>query len=277
MVALSWVCCGVAPVRLELFGLVDDEAPDAPRLLSLTGIRAVHLEGDALHEIARVQVEEILLDDAIELAPLEATATADGERATSTIAGLPGRVVVEGIEGADGRFLDLIGMTGWKLVLEQQGDLDFACAWFLFGDWPIETHPDYFPGTTIGEVSFEGRFGPAAVGEQLAIELPWPFAAGRLPIVSPVRQQGRWRAGLDVSRLGGSVFDGMGRALRDFSLGVIDLSSAARSAVNALPGGLTDAVRLEAGLDEHGQPGLRLAIMVHDEIALGELAGQRLI
>jgi hypothetical protein len=270
-----WVACGEARLRIELFGEVEEdsnieesEVPATYRLLSVAGIRARH-RGESNEnwdegEITRIDIEEIRLDEPI-LLRLDPNAPNE----FPVIETIPGDgLILEGIESPDGRFLDLVFISGWKLVLDNLDNGTMRVGWYLLGDWAFDTHPDYFPGTALGEVSFVGTFGGASQILPLKLEMPWPFStAGHLSLQAPTREGDEWEAGIDVGEIT-SIFDGAGPALRDFALGNLDLSS--------LAGAFSDRVFMKSGLDTNGDIFFRITISLDTDITIAEFGGQKL-
>src|SRR6185436_18285407 len=164
----TWVSCGDATSRVELLGLVEEtiansDANTLPlashQLASISSIRVCNLQDPSAapqaNVIVEIEIEEVFLDKPIPLSAATLT-----ENTPYTIQSIPeGRLVLEGLEQAEARFMDLVTLSGWKLVLETLNPGAMQAGWYLVGDWGFDTHPDYFPGSSFGEVSFVSDFG----------------------------------------------------------------------------------------------------------------------
>ncbi len=182
-------------------------------------------------------------------------------------------LILEGFEGPENRFMDMIEVAGWKLVLTQVGD-EISFEWYLLSDWQIDAHPDYFPGDTLGEISIIGSFGGDEESDVL-VEIPWPMSAeGRLKMGVPKRQEDRWRAPVEPRKIL-SIFDGAGALLKDFPFGSIDLS-AVKDAVGDLIDQYDDFIHLETGVDAFGRVFFDVVIGPPDQIDIAEFGGLKL-
>lgn len=266
----KWVSCGSADSRMELFGKTIVPTPDSPDSLSeLVAISAIRLSNyqDSVDEdeaaINQIDLEEIELEfpilyqkDNLEVVSL----TSD-------------TLILEGFEGPDNRFMDMIDVAGWKLVLTQIGD-EISFEWFLLSDWQIDAHPDYFPGDTVGEISIIGSFGGVEESD-VSVEIPWPMSAdGRLSVGVPERKGGKWKAPVDPRKIL-SVFDGAGALLKDFPFGSLHLS-AIKDVVEEFIGEHEDFIHLETGIDAFGRIFFDVVIGPPDEIDIAEFGGLKL-
>ncbi|MBK8256403.1 MAG: hypothetical protein IPK82_27510 [Polyangiaceae bacterium] len=269
MPTYSWIACGSAAFRIEFLGQiqtiqpVDDSGGLAVHSLSsVAAIRVRNLADPNLgardHVVIEVPIEEITLDAAL---PLKNVSVGSEDRLL--LQAIPGgSVVLEGLEGAEERFLDLVDLSGWKLILEALPSGAMRARFYLVGDWGFDTHPDYFPGSPFGEVSFVSEFG-GAFESALEAEIPWPFARdARLPLGAPTRPDGAWSVPIRVGALA-SIFDAAGPALKDLLIGSISVRALAEA-------------RLEAGVNEGGSPFFRVSLAIFGSVPLLELAGQQL-
>ena len=270
-----WVSCGQAAFRLELFGEFigrgqDSDSNEADgQLISIAGIRLRNYIEIAqtltIHEITRIDIEEMSLDEPILLRALSAITTASEiDDILFLIDSIPQDLILEGIESPDQRFLDLVAIKGWKLEIRK----DKQASWYLLGDWEFDTHPDYFPGATIGEVSIVSTFAGIAT-DALKIEMPWPLSTtARLSLQAPARgNDGRWEMGLVPGDIP-SIFDGAGAALKNFVLGKIDLVPIAA---------IDNLVRMRSGMGVNGEISFDIIISVDKSIPFVEFGGQKLV
>ncbi|NOQ27977.1 MAG: hypothetical protein GQ564_21650 [Bacteroidales bacterium] len=264
----NWISCGYASSRLELFGSVDEESSV---LKTIAGIRISNYEGDPdadLAVISQIDLDEIELDQPIIL-------NDDYETVKSLSYD---NLVIEGFEGPENRFLDLIFVSGWKLEFTQEDDV-ITFNWYLLSDWEIDAHPDYFPGSAVGEVSITGKFGENTEPSDISIEIPWPLAVeGTLSLGAPSRQEDRWSTPVDPLKIL-SIFDSTGPLLRNFPLGFIDLSFIKDRIEESLEDFLDDFgdfFSLVTGIDNYGRIFFEIRISPPPQIDIAEFGGLKL-
>src|SRR5690349_9310497 len=233
----GWVSCGKANFRLELFGEIiglddlENGQVQPQGLASVAGIRARHYASpgneSVAHEILQIDIEETFLDNALELKAISTEVDSQagaGEEASSdardlaaffTIISIPeDGLILEGTESPDDQFLNLISIAGWKLVLRKDDTGEMKLGFYLIGDWNFDTHPDYFPGSPFGEVSFIGQFGVDSLEKPLPLQLqiPWPFAGdAHLTLGEPLNVGGLWKTPILADGIS-TIFDASGPA-----------------------------------------------------------------
>jgi hypothetical protein len=270
----GWIACGQATYRVELLGQVEAVQPQgdtgaipAYSLSSIAGIRVRNLADLSLspedHIVTQLQTEEIFLEN-----PLPLTAIDVAGQQQLVLAAIPdGTLILEGLDAAEDPFLGLVDLSGWKLVLETLDAQRMRVGWYLVGDWRLDTHPDYYPGATLGEVSFLAAFGGGSPDQALQTEIPWPFARdGRLPLDAPTRPDGTWSTPVRVAALT-SIFDISGPALKDLPVSQIDAAALVKA---------SDAVRLESGADADGVPFFRVRAAITRSLPCVAFAGLQL-
>ncbi|HLP45643.1 MAG TPA: hypothetical protein VK469_06840, partial [Candidatus Kapabacteria bacterium] len=202
----QWTACGIKQLRLELFGEVE-LVGETFQLVSAAGIRVRNHSGAGesarIDDVVHIDIEEIHMENPIPLEKIpgiEEPSPDSGspeetiaDQALYYIKSIPvEKLILEGMERPIGRFLDIVAISGWNLVFEQavgSNTIDFGL--HLLSDWEFDTHPDYFPGTTLGEVTIIGKFGDddSVNHPEMTIDMPWPFAVqGRLPVKDPIRE-----------------------------------------------------------------------------------------
>ena len=270
----GWIGCGQATYRVELLGQVEAIQPPGGTgaipvysLSSITGIRVRNLADLALssedYVVTQLQTEEIFLEK-----PLPLTAIDVAGQQQLVLAAIPdGTLILEGLDATEDPFLGLVDLSGWKLVLDPLDAQRMRVSWYLVGDWRLDTHPDYYPGATLGEVSFVAEFGGGSPDQALQTEIPWPFARdGRLPLDAPTRPDGTWSTPVRVAALT-SIFDISGPALKDLPVSNIDAAALVKA---------SDAVRLESGADANGVPFFRLRAAITRPLPCVAFAGLQL-
>ncbi|MEP3389569.1 MAG: hypothetical protein ABJO02_15360, partial [Reichenbachiella sp.] len=109
-----WISCGSADSRLELYGRTQE--PDAEShngISELTAISAIRLSNyfDSISE-EEAAVNQIDLDET----ELEYPILFHSED-RSFFSLTSAKVEIEGFEGPESRFMDMIDVAGWKLIL----------------------------------------------------------------------------------------------------------------------------------------------------------------
>lgn len=283
---LQWVRVGASTPRLDVFGdlvqIEPDQQTPTPGWL-LVSLRAVRFRNAQERDVLMMLLEPFSLPLAWPLTgqPSEPSEPAPEEPPdepeappTLSVEVLPqARVVFEGLESPLGSLLNLVRLEGWKLVLEQRGEL-LHHSFYFFGDWDLSTHPDHYPGAWHGEASF---IGPDAEG-QTVISVPWPLSSlAQLELRAPVLEDGAWTAALFPGALGG-LLDSLGEALAALPLaGLLPIDPA------LLPGAveeLRQVLSLRVSLSEARQRVFQLRIALPaglgEGVAIAELAGQTL-
>lgn len=284
---LQWVRVGASTPRLEVFGdlvqIEPDQQTPTPEW-QLVSLRAVRFRNAQERDVLMMLLEPFSLPLAWPLTgqPSEPSEPAPEEPPdepepppTLWVTALPqARIVFEGLEAPLGSLLNLVRLEGWKLVLEQRGEL-LHHSFYFFGDWDLSTHPDHYPGAWHGEASF---IGPDAEG-QTVISVPWPLSSlAQLELRAPVLEDGAWTAALFPGALGG-LLDSLGEALAALPLaGLLPIDPA------LLPGAveeLRQVLSLRVSLSEARQRVFQLRIALpaglgEEGLAIAELAGQTL-
>jgi len=269
-----WIACGQATYRVELLGQVEAIQPPAGTgatpaysLSSIVGIRVrniadLHLSSED-YVVTQLQTEEIFLEK-----PLSLTAVDVAGEQQLVLEVIPGgTLILEGLDAADDPFLGLVDLSGWKLVLETLDAKRMRVSWYLVGDWRLDTHPDYYPGATLGEVSFVAELGGGSPDQALQTQVPWPFARdGSLPLEAPTRPDGTWSTPVRLAALT-SIFDISGPALKDLVVSNIDAAALVKA---------SDAVRLESGAGEDGVPFFRVRAAITKAFPCVAFAGLQL-
>lgn len=292
-----WTACGIKQLRLELFGEVE-LVGETFQLVSAAGIRVRNHSGAGesarIDDVVHIDIEEIHMENPIPLEKIPgieepspdsgSTEETIADQALYYIKSIPvEKLILEGMERPIGRFLDIVAISGWNLVFEQavgSNTIDFGL--HLLSDWEFDTHPDYFPGTTLGEVTIIGKFGDddSVKHPEMTIDMPWPFAVqGRLPVKDPIREDNVWNSILDLTEIT-SIFDGAGFALKDFPLGNLDFKNLFKKLKEKLGTAMEtirDYCRLESGIDENGNIFFALVVRMPDKIQIAEFGGLRVV
>ncbi|MEO9966448.1 MAG: hypothetical protein ABJF11_11700 [Reichenbachiella sp.] len=265
-----WISCGSADSRLELYGKTKEPELSLENTISeLSTISAIRLSN-----YANSATDDEAAVNLIELDEIELEFPILFNQEDQSFFSLTSAIVeIEGFEGPDNKFMDMIDVSGWKLrLIQQDGEVSFE--WFMISDWMIDAHPAYFPGSSKGEISIIGAFG-GEEDQQVTIQIPWPLSAdSRLDLGVPKRAGDRWSAPVDPRKIL-SVFDGAGAILKDFPLGSIDLTTI-KDAVEGFLDDYNDFVRLETGIDQDGQIFFDIVIGPPDEIDIAEFGGLKL-
>ncbi|MDH5652985.1 MAG: hypothetical protein OEZ39_14105 [Gammaproteobacteria bacterium] len=293
-----WISCTTAQHRVELYGeVIEDEifstnnaeSPDPIpvfKLVSLAALRVRNYTDQHVNETVYIDLEELFPEDPLILASVATPEETDNQSVDDDSLPPPYRLqtifsdelILEGVEAPESHFLDVMPVSGWKLVIRQNLDkhiIKCEADLYLLAEWEMDTHPDYYPGSTFGEISMTGR-GTSETDTDLQIEIPWPMAInGRLGLLAPERIDGEWRSTIDLERTV-SIFDGAGLALRDFKFGAIDLSFLTEQ-LKTLPGSVKDYLRFETGLRLNGDLFFRLKVVAPDRLPLAELSGLSLV
>ncbi len=130
MSAQCWIACGQAVYRLELLGQVeavqeveDGNTPPAYYLSSIVSIHICNVDDPHLapddRMVTQVAIEEIFLDTPLSLR----SDTTSPENMYTLKAPPAGTLVLEGLEGADDPFLDLVVLSGKRRPLEHRAPL----------------------------------------------------------------------------------------------------------------------------------------------------------
>lgn len=188
-------------------------------------------------------------------------------------------IILEGLENLQKRFLDLVIVSGWKLVLTEAAPGKMKYALYFYSDWELDVIPAILPGYSKGEAVILGDFGEATNNSGFGIEISWPFSrTAKLKLKKPIWSGVRWKAPLDISTIG-SLMEGTGPLLKKFAFGAIDLKKLAEViTVDEVPGApVIDFLFLESGEDQNGFPQIDLVITTPDEVELASFAGFRLL
>ncbi|WP_422362269.1 hypothetical protein [Reichenbachiella sp.] len=307
----KWVGIGPSFPRLELLvapAELEDGEVASPQAKSIHGLRIGVVrdtqDPDAPGYFNRIQLREIALEQPIWLDPTEdfiiglrkgssqlppPVSTEAGseepntqreepteqseqsgkeEQAPEPVPPVITELTFEGLEGATDKLLGLVSVWGWKLKLKQEaGPIDYQLV--LQVNWELDSLPSYFPGFTKGEAVV------SSIGDQLAIEMAWPFSVtGKLYLHTPHWTGTRWRAYLDFSTIG-NVLDSAGDALNSSSFGLINVSALVDKMEEA-GDVIDDYLYLVAGTDDEENDFFSLEISTPDAVELAEFAGMQL-
>ncbi|GEM_PF-3817445 len=192
-------------------------------------------------------------------------------------------LTLSGPEGCEFPFLHLLGVSGWKLDLTQEGI--GAAIHFQFtarAQWPLDAPPQNFPGPQAGELIIASRVDAKGEAQGISVSIPWPFTyAGVLRLVNPRNMNGEWQSGMDPEGLN-SVLEATGPVLRSTTMGLIDVKTLAEKLVAALDadsslGVLEDFLYFTTRETNSGFPEFELQLETPAETELAEFGSMRLI
>lgn len=198
----------------------------------------------------------------------------DAQHLITSLQAPPGTsIILEGLESPGKRFMDLVMISGWRLFLQELAPGRLKYSLYFYSDWELNTIPSLLPGFSQGESSVSAEFGIAVVQSSFSIDISWPFSrTTTLKLKKPLWTGIKWKAPLDISTLG-SLLEGTGPLLRQFTFGLIDL----RALAGKISGSNVDFIFLESGKDENGFPCIDLVITTPDEVELASFGGFRLL